>query len=225
MTGRAVELLVRLAAVTRPAVAQPAGDQPGPDQARELARVELQRREYAAAKPPLLNRLVDYAIGKLNALTDQAAQHLPGGTKSLVLLVIVMVALATVLVVRLQPTTGSRQPGGGFDGGQVLSAAAHRRLADEAAAQARYAEAVRERLRAIVRELEARGVLDSRPGRTAGEVARDASAAVPRLAGPLRRAALTFDQIWYGPRVADAAAYAVLVAVDQQVTTQPLVPV
>ena len=201
------------------------GAQPGPDQARELARIELQRREYAAAKPPLLTRIVDAVLRRLSELIDQAGQHLPGGTKSLVLLVIVLIALVTALVVRLRPTTGARQPDGAFDGGQVLSAAAHRRLADEAAAQGRYADAVRERLRAIVRELEARGVLDSRPGRTAGEVARDASAVVPRLGDPLRRAALTFDQIWYGPRVADAAAYAVLVAVDQTVTAQPLVPV
>ena len=200
------------------------GDQPGRDVARELARVELQRREYAAAKPPLLTRVVNYLMEKLNELINQAGQHLPGGTKSLVLLVVLLLALTTVLVLRLRPTTTSRSLDGGFDAGRLLSAPEHRRLADEAAAQGRYADAVRERLRAVVRELEARGVLDSRPGRTAGEVARDAGAAVPLLTGPLQRAALTFDQIWYGQRPADAAAYAELVQVDQLVTTGPLVP-
>ena len=214
MTGPALGLLVRLAS----------GDQPGRDQARELARVELQRREYAAAKPPLLTRVVNYLLEKLNELINQAGQHLPGGTKSLVLLVVVLLALTIVLVLRLRPTTTSRSLDGGFDGGRLLSAPEHRRLADEAAAQGRYADAVLERLRAVVRELEARGVLDSRPGRTAGEVARDAGAAVPLLTGPLQGAALTFDQIWYGQRLADAAAYAELVQVDQLVTTGPLVP-
>ena len=214
MTGPALGLLVRLAA----------GEQPGRDEARELARVELQRREYAAAKPPLLTRIVNYLLEKVNELINQAGQHLPGGTKSLVLLVILLLALITVLVVRLRPTSTSRSPDGGFDMGRLLSAPEHRRLAEEAVAQGRYAEAVRERLRAVVRELEARGVLDSRPGRTAGEVARDAGAVVPRLTGPLQHAALTFDQIWYGQRVADAAAYAELVEVDRVVTTHPLVP-
>ena len=215
MTGTALGLLVHLAA----------GEQPGRDEARELARLELQRREYAAAKPPLLDRIVNYLLEKLNELINQAGQHLPGGRTSLVLLVILLLALITVLVLRLRPSTALQQSGGGFDAGQVRSAAEHRRIADEAAAQGRYAEAVRERLRAVVRELEARGVLDSRPGRTAGEVARDAGAAVPRLTEPLQRAALTFNQIWYGQRVADAAAYAELVEVDQLVTTNPLVPV
>jgi hypothetical protein len=105
-----------------------------------------------------------------------------------------------------------------FAVGRTLSAEEHRALAEEAAAAARWDDAVRERLRAIVRELEARGVLEPRPGRTAGEVARDGSAAVPAIAEPLRRATGTFDEIWYGGRPADASSYAVLVAADQAVT-------
>ena len=65
---------------------------------------------------------------------------------------------------------------------------------------------MRERLRAVVRELESRGVLEPRPSRTADEVARDGSAAVPDLAEPLRRATTTFDEIWYGGRTADASS-------------------
>ena len=73
---------------------------------------------------------------------------------------------------------------------------------------------MRERLRAVVRDLEARGLLDPRPGRTAGEVARDAGAAVPALAEDLRRASIVFDEVWYGGRTADAGSYALLVDVD-----------
>ena len=69
----------------------------------------------------------------------------------------------------------------------------------------------------MVRELESRGALDPRPGRTAGEVARDGGAAVPALADDLRRASVLFDEVWYGGRTADAASYAVLTAVDERV--------
>ena len=67
-------------------------------------------------------------------------------------------------------------------GSAELDAAGHRAAAEALAAQGHLAEAVRERLRAVVRALEERGVLDPRPGRTSGEVARDAGAAAPALA-------------------------------------------
>ena len=196
---------------------------PGRDEARELARRELQQREYDAAKPPLLNRLITGALNKLDELINQAANHLPGGRTGLVLLVALVIALVTVVIVRLQPTTTGRRVDGAFDLGPALSPDEHRRLAEQAASESRYGEAVRERLRAIVRELESRGVLDSRPGRTAGEVARDASAAVPALAEQLHRGALLFDEIWYGGRRANATSYAVLVDLDRRVTASALV--
>ena len=196
---------------------------PGRDEAQDLARRELQQREYDAAKPPLLNRLITWSLNKIDELINQAANHLPGGRTGLVLLVALVLALVTVVIVRLQPTTTGRRVGGAFDAGPALSADGHRRLAEQAASENRYGEAVRERLRAIVRDLESRGVLDSRPGRTAGEVARDASAAVPALAEQLRRGALLFDEIWYGGRRADASSYAVLVDLDRRVSASALV--
>ena len=83
-----------------------------------------------------------------------------------------------------------------------LDAAEHRRRADGFAGEGRFAEAVRERMRAIVRELETRGVLEPRPGRTADEVAREAGALVPAVAPDLRTAATVFDEVWYGGRPA-----------------------
>jgi hypothetical protein len=110
-----------------------------------------------------------------------------------------------------------------FAGSAVLTAQAHRELAEAAAGEGRWADAVRERLRAVVRELESRGALDPRPGRTAGEVARDGGAAVPALAADLSRAAMLFDEVWYGGRDADAGSYAVLVGVDERVRDSRLV--
>ena len=104
-----------------------------------------------------------------------------------------------------------------------LDAAEHRRRADGYAAEGRFAEAVRERMRAIVRELETRGVLEPRPGRTADEVAREAGAAVRAVAPDLRTAATVFDEVWYGGRTATAQADALLRQADQRVQRAQLV--
>jgi hypothetical protein len=188
------------------------------ESARDAAREELSRREYADAQPPLLVRLVGRALRALGDLLDRAAGAVPGGRLGLLLLLALLVLLVAVVLARVRPGAGreaARAPL--FAGSAVLTAAAHRALAEQAAADGRFDEAVRERLRAVVRDLEARGVLDPRPGRTAGEVARDGGAALPAVAGDLRRGAAVFDEVWYGGRPADTSSYAVLVDVDERV--------
>ena len=76
--------------------------------------------------------------------------------------------------------------------------------ADEYAAAGRFAEAVRERLRAIVRDLVEREVITHRPGWTVTELAREAASARPAAATPLDAATAVFSEIWYGQRVATA---------------------
>lgn len=193
------------------------------DGARRAAHEELLNRKYRDAEPPLLVRLVNWLVRSFLRLLDRAAGGVPGGRLGLLLLALLLAALIAVVVVRLRPLGRQATSGRLFATGRALSAQEHRALAEEAAAAARWEDAVRERLRAIVRELEARGVLEPRPGRTAGEVARDGSAAVPALADPLRRATTTFDEIWYGGRRADASSYAVLVAADRAVSSARLV--
>lgn len=83
-----------------------------------------------------------------------------------------------------------------------LPAATLTLTADEYAAQGRYKEAVRERLRAIVRDLVERQVIDYRPGWTVTELARLAGAARPATAAPLAAASEIFSGIWYGRRPA-----------------------
>jgi uncharacterized protein DUF4129 len=78
-------------------------------------------------------------------------------------------------------------------------------LADRLAAEGRYAEAVRERLRGIVRELVDAGVVEHRPGYTITELAAAASRARPSVRVPLDAASLLFSDIWYGQRPATAA--------------------
>ncbi len=76
--------------------------------------------------------------------------------------------------------------------------------ADQLAAAGRYAEAVRERLRAIVRGLIERDVLPSSPGWTVMELARAGGLARPQMSGALNAAAGVFSEIWYGLRPATA---------------------
>lgn len=71
-------------------------------------------------------------------------------------------------------------------------------LADRLAAERRYAEAVRERLRAIVRDLIDHEVVEHSPGWTVTELARAAAAARPAVNEPVRDAGTIFSDIWYG---------------------------
>lgn len=202
-------LLLRLGAI----------EPPGRQEAHDAAVRELARAQYAAARPPLLARLLGRLVRELSTLLERASGRVPGGRVGLLVLLAVVTALVVLVLVRLRPSVARRRRSQAlFEGGQVLTAARHRQLAEAAAREGRFADAVRERLRAVVRELEAHGVLDPRPGRTAGEVALDGGAAVPAISTDLRRGATTFDEVWYGGRSADVASYAVLVEVDAAVT-------
>ena len=193
------------------------------EQARDAARDELGRREYTDAQPPLLLRAIGRVLRALGELLDRAASAAPGGRLGLLALGVLALLLVAVVLTKVGPLSRSPAAPALFDGPGRLSADAHRALAETAAAEGRWADAVRERLRALVRELEGQGVLDARPGRTAGEIAREGGAAVPALADDLRRAAVLFDEVWYGGRPADAGSYAVLVAVDDKVSDAGLV--
>lgn len=87
-------------------------------------------------------------------------------------------------------------------------------LADRLAAAGRYAEAVRERLRAMVRQLVERGVIEHRPGWTVTELARAAGDALPAAGAPLAEAAAIFSEIWYAGRPAGAETDARMRALD-----------
>ena len=97
----------------------------------------------------------------------------------------------------IEPSSGDEVP--------ELPAVTFVDLADRLAAEGRYAEAIRERLRGMVRELIERGVLEHRPGWTVTELAAVAADRRPAVAGPLNAAGLLFSDIWYGARPAHAA--------------------
>lgn len=70
-------------------------------------------------------------------------------------------------------------------------------LADRFAAQGKYAEAVRERLRSMVRALVTSGVITHHPGWTVTELAREAGTARATVAPPVEAASGIFTEIWY----------------------------
>ncbi|MFD2764190.1 DUF4129 domain-containing protein [Micromonospora eburnea] len=74
--------------------------------------------------------------------------------------------------------------------------------ADRLAAEGRYAEAVRERLRGMVRELVDRRVVEIRPGMTVTELTAAAAHARPRVHPTLHAAATIFSDLWYAQRPA-----------------------
>jgi hypothetical protein len=195
----------------------------GRDAARRAAREELAKPPYQDAKPPWTYRAVNWVFQQIDKALSHATKVVPGGKLGLVVLVLLIAGLVALVVWRTRPSGLHRGDAALFLGGAETSAAEHRARADAAAGEGRWADAVRERLRAVARELEARGVLVPRAGRTADELAREAGRAVPEVAAALQRGVRVFDDVWYGGRVADASGYAVLVEVDRTVREARLV--
>jgi hypothetical protein len=83
-----------------------------------------------------------------------------------------------------------------------LPAATFVSIADRLAAEGRYAEAVRERMRAMVRDLIDQRVVGHLPGWTVTELATAAAAARPEVSAPVTAASGIFSDLWYGLRPA-----------------------
>lgn len=183
--------------------------------AREAAERELSKREYHENDPGLLQRLFDWLWEHITSLLGSAAQAAPGGAVGLAVLACVVLLLLIALRLRL----GRLRPGPTTDDGALFdnrprTADEHRAAADAHAAADRWSEALQERMRAVVRSLEERALLDHRPGRTADETASEAGRLLPGHAEALRSAARSFDEVTYAERPADAAAYALVHDLD-----------
>ncbi|MFB7321430.1 DUF4129 domain-containing protein [Streptomyces sp. NPDC056190] len=182
------------------------------DPAREEAQRELSKPMYHEHGPGLLQRALNAFWAWLGKLFDSASVATTVG------LVVVIVAVLAVLVAlwwrlgtpRRRPTS----PATLFDD-RPRSAAEHRAAAEAHAAQGHWSPAVQERMRAIVRSLEERALLDVRPGRTADEAATEAGRTLPTLTDPLRAAARDFDDVTYGGRRATEHAYHRIAELDR----------
>ncbi|MFH7600266.1 DUF4129 domain-containing protein [Streptomyces racemochromogenes] len=194
------------------------GDTPplttGREAAREAAERELAKPIYHQDEPGLLQRALDRFWEWLGEFFDRASGATPGGGLGLLAITLVVALAVAALWWRLgTPRRAARSATALFDDGP-RSAADHRAAADAHAAAGRWNEAVRERMRAVVRSLEERTLLDPRPGRTADEAAAEASRSLPAHADELRAAARAFDDVTYGGRTADPDTYARLRTLD-----------
>ncbi|MFD7455963.1 MULTISPECIES: DUF4129 domain-containing protein [unclassified Streptomyces] len=195
------------------------------DPAREAARRELSRRMYHEDDPNPLERALNAFWDWMDGLFDAASSATPGGTVGLVMVVLVVLAVLGALWWRLG--TPRRRPVSSaalFDD-RPRSAAEHRANADAHAAQGHWNQAVQERMRAIVRSLEERALLDTRPGRTADEAAAEAGHALPSHTDRLRTAARDFDDVTYGGRTATQQSYQRIADLDRDLErTKPHLP-
>jgi hypothetical protein len=187
------------------------------DEARAAAQRELSKRIYHTQDKGIVQRALEWFFRTINHALEKASNVMPGGALGLVSLVIAVVALVVVLRVGLGPLRRTDLLGDRGEDGRAKTADDYRREAEEFAAAGDWREALRARFRAVIRELEQRGVLDQRAGRTAGEIAAEAGVSMPSIAADMRAAADAFSQIWYGGRAATDAAYQRMVALDEQV--------
>ena len=188
----------------------------GRDDARRAAIEELAKPVYQEAKPSLIVRALRWLIQHVLELFALATQA-PGGVFGLILLAIL--ALVIVLIIRFGVGKFARTAArdAAVFGETLRKAAEHRAAADAAAAAGDWATAVRERFRAIIRQLEEDGRLDRRPGRTADEAAHEAGRSLPAYAGALRVGAQIFDEVVYGEHPASASHDERLRALDEAV--------
>ncbi|WP_045879807.1 DUF4129 domain-containing protein [Pseudofrankia sp. DC12] len=186
---------------------------------RELSRSIYGRHHYH--RPGWLHRVVDWIDHLLGKIIGKIIGHGPGGGDytglGVLAGVLVLVALAVVLRLWLGPVRRSARSKQHeeTDLASLLSAKTLRAEAERFAQAGRYAEAVRSRLRAIVRMLEERGVLDPRPSRTAGELHMEVAAVGASGQDELRVAVTVFNDVWYGGRPADATGYQAVVRADE----------
>lgn len=183
------------------------------EEGRRRALEELSDPVYGEQEPSLLDRIYAWIMEFLERLV-QAGEGVFGGWWLLGGLLLVLVALTVGLVIWLRPSRNRRVGGALVHEGQRLSADDHRAAADRHEAAGEFAEAITERLRAISIGLEDRAVLAPRAGRTATELAAEASRSLPEQAGALSEGATIFNDVAYGDRVATARSAGILRELD-----------
>jgi hypothetical protein len=193
------------------------------DPAREAARRELSKRMYHENDPSWFQRALNAFWDWVDKLFNAASSVTPGGPLGLVVVIGVVVLVVGALWWRLgTPRRGPASSAALFDD-RPRSAADHRAAAEAHAARGHWNQAVQERMRAIVRSLEERALLDVRPGRTADEAAAAAGRALPFHMDRLRSAARDFDDVTYGGRASTEQSYHRMAELDRDLErTKPV---
>ena len=202
-------IMPRLAAAlaVRSAVVVPDG---GPMIGRHAGQ-RLARRELA--EMTFWQRIVNWLVH----LPVDAGKVVPGGWFGLISLAILAVVAVTVVLYWARPARSRRARTEAVLGRESMSARDYRRSAERLAAAGEYAGAIVDGVRAIAAELDERGVLPRRPGRTARELAWEAGGELPDLAADLRAATRLFEDIRYGDKDGNLEGYQLVSRVDKEV--------
>jgi hypothetical protein len=188
-------------------------DDIGRDEARRKAVEELLKPEYQ--QESLLERAFRTVQDFLDNLVGNAAGGVPGGVFALVFVLLIIAALVALIAWQAKRATRSRRAAAdGLFGHRERTAAEHRAEAERLAGESLWADAIRERLRAIARDLEHRAIVTPQPGRTADELAEAAGRELPEFAGRLAEAARLFDDVTYGEEPGTSEGYRSLAGLD-----------
>lgn len=183
------------------------------DTAHEAARHELAKPIYP--RPSLFDRLYQWLDDQLYRLT-QLASTVPGGWFTVTVLAVILVVAVVVAVRMARRAMRVNRSDHQLFGATELTAAAHRAAAEQHASRGEWAAAIRERLRAIARHLEECGALTPVPGRTAGELARDAGVEFPAVSSQFADAAAAFNDVAYGEMPGSPQAYRLVADLDDR---------
>jgi uncharacterized protein DUF4129 len=193
----------------------------GRDEARDLARRELDKPIYHRDEPSLIERglqkLNDWLNELFNTVSDPSRGGRGGGWFAWVVIIALLVAVIVAVAWWVRVRRNTKSASSALLDDSPSTAREHRSTADRHAAAGEWAAAIRERLRAIARDLEERAILDPRPGRTADELATEAAQALPDLAAELQAGVLIFDDVWYGDRPGTREGYERLTLLEQRV--------
>ena len=200
--------------------------QPARDEAARAAHQELSKAIYQQAKPSAVERTIRWLQEVFAQFADQISRVVPGGVWGLVSLAVLAVLLIVLVRWKVGGFARSAPDRGVIFGTTPTTAAQHRAAADRAAEQGHWDDAVLERFRAVVRQLEERGIIDERAGRTADEAALDGGRVLPDCAVELTSGAGLFDDVVYGSVPAGPEEDRILRALDTAigVTRRRLVP-
>lgn len=198
------------------------------DEARQLAIRELSKPEYhQSSLPPSPTPSTAVPSPPPPPHTTSS-----GHVLAIVLIVIAIIILVLALVLFLRwpgrprktkkrkPTNDGRDTSAYSSAEELTGAALHRHNAELAANSGDWAEAIRERFRAVIATLDERGLLPERADRTADEAAHDAGVILPAHSAVLAAAARAFDEVEYGEYVGTPDAYAVISNVEEVVRTE-----
>ncbi|GAA1288249.1 DUF4129 domain-containing protein [Brachybacterium alimentarium] len=180
---------------------------PDPDEARSRVFDELSKAEYDDSPG-----FVQWLLGVIERWLTDLFDSVDGTSTVQVGLAIALMAVLLVVVVLVLRRTGlirrshTLAVAPGLDADPVLSAHDLREQARTALNAGRFDDGTVLALRALVRDLEVRTLLDVTSGMTAHEAAARAAAPYPDLRGRLLRGADAFDTAAYSHRPATAKA-------------------